>query len=62
MDKILTLPEAAEILRVTPGTLKTYCAQRKIEHLRGGKFTESQLQRYLASITVKKFVRERVVV
>ena len=55
-DGLLTPEDAAEILQISPGTLKHWVAWRKIEHVKIGKnttrFTRAALDRFIQQQTV----------
>ena len=54
-EALLTLEEAAAVLRISRGTLKHWVAWKRIEHVKVGKFTRfrrAALERFIAGQTV----------
>lgn len=54
-EALLTLEEAAAYLKISPGTLKHWIAQKRIEHVKIGKLTrfrQAALDRYVSAQTV----------
>jgi excisionase family DNA binding protein len=54
-ETLLTLQEAAAYLQIAPGTLKHWIAERRIEHVKVGRytrFTQAALDRYVQAQTV----------
>ena len=55
-DKLYTVEEVAEYLSVTPRTVRNYCYNGQINHIKIGKelrISETQLQEYLTNNTNK---------
>jgi len=52
---LLTVEQAADYLKIAPGTLKNWIRAKRIEYVRVGKqlrFTQAALDRYIAGQTV----------
>jgi len=50
MEKLLTIPEASEILNLSIHTIRAYASKRKLPIIKLGRtirFKESELQRYI---------------
>ena len=54
--RLLSVDEAAQYLRVSPGTLRNWLSMRRLEFVKIGRLTrlsEAALDRYIAEHTVK---------
>ena len=53
---LLSVEEAAQYLRISPGTMRNWLSMRRIEHVKVGRLTrvsQSTLDRYIADHTVR---------